>query len=169
MHRQAQSMSSSTGDHSKSSSISGGVAASSTTAATATSANLQTSQKAPQTRDVRLLERLGWLPWQLRVSDNATVNRYRFVPAAIVNHVCLGGVFAWSMFNEPITRLSGVLAPAAGDWLLSSTSATRKPSKRAQLPTLFALLICLLSLRFRSDVLAGDGRFCLGCVHRQVS
>lgn len=78
-----------------------------------------------QTADTRFLERLGWLPWQLRVGDNAGVNRYRFVPAAILNHMCLGGVFAWSMFNEPITRLSGVLAPAAGDWLLSSTSALR--------------------------------------------
>jgi hypothetical protein len=149
--------------HAQSTSPTGGPSSGDAKVATATSANLQTSQKAPQTRDVRLLERLGWLPWQLRVSDNATVNRYRFVPAAIVNHVCLGGVFAWSMFNEPITRLSGVLAPAAGDWLLSSTSATR--NDRA---LVCVCLICALC-RFRSDVLAGDGRFCLGCVHRQVS
>lgn len=42
--------------------------------------------------DVRVLRRLGWLPTQLEVESNANVNRYKFVPAAILNHVCLGGV-----------------------------------------------------------------------------
>jgi hypothetical protein len=82
---------------------------------------------------VRVLRRLGWLPSQLTVKANDDVNRYKFVPAAILNHVCLGGVFAWSMFNEPITRLSGVLVPAAGDWLLSSTGAFRHSSLRGVL------------------------------------
>ena len=25
--------------------------------------------------------------------------------AAIVNHMCLGGIFAWSMFNEPVRSI----------------------------------------------------------------
>jgi MFS family permease len=72
----------------------------------------------------RLLRWIGWHPDQLVVADNRDVNRYRFVPAAILNHMCLGGVFAWSVFNEPITRMHGVLAPAVSDWTLSQTSVT---------------------------------------------
>ena len=58
------------------------------------------------------------------MSDNASVNRYRFVPASIASHMCLGGIFAWSVFNEPITRVHGVLVPAAADWTLTQTSVT---------------------------------------------
>jgi hypothetical protein len=72
----------------------------------------------------RVLRRIGWHPEQLLVRDNASINRFIFVPAAIINHMCLGGVFAWSMFNEPITHLHGVVAPAVADWTLSQTSMT---------------------------------------------
>src|SRR5436309_1523445 len=42
-------------------------------------------------------------------------NRWRNLPAAVATHLCLGSVYAWSIFNQPLTRLDGVLVPAGGD------------------------------------------------------
>jgi hypothetical protein len=50
--------------------------------------------------------------------------RYLLVPVATLNHVCLGSVFAWSMFNQPLMRLLGVVAPAAADWTLGDVTLT---------------------------------------------
>ncbi|WP_370207292.1 OFA family MFS transporter [Pararhodobacter marinus] len=47
-------------------------------------------------------------------------NRWRVPPASIAIHLCIGSVYAWSVFNPPLTRQLGVVAPAAGDWSLSS-------------------------------------------------
>ena len=68
-----------------------------------------------------LLKRLGMLPEQL-VTQDKNFNRYRLVPAAMANHLCLGAIYAWSIFNEPLTRLQGVLAPASADWALGDIS-----------------------------------------------
>ena len=46
-------------------------------------------------------------------------NRWLVPPAAISTHLCIGSVYAWSMFNEPLTRELGVVASAATDWHLS--------------------------------------------------
>eukprot|EP00924_Labyrinthula_sp_SR-Ha-C_P013126 maker-scaffold_12-snap-gene-10.58-mRNA-1 protein AED:0.21 eAED:0.21 QI:0/0.66/0.25/1/1/1/4/101/653 len=51
-------------------------------------------------------------------------NRLLLIPAACINHLCLGSIFAWSVFNQPLMRNSGVLAPAASDWLLSDVTTT---------------------------------------------
>lgn len=47
-------------------------------------------------------------------------NRWRVPPASIAIHLCIGSVYAWSLFNPPLTRELGVVASAAGDWSLSS-------------------------------------------------
>ena len=47
-------------------------------------------------------------------------NRWRVPPASIAIHLCIGSVYAWSVFNPPLTSLNGVVAPASGDWSLSS-------------------------------------------------
>lgn len=47
-------------------------------------------------------------------------NRWRVPPASIAIHLCIGSVYAWSVFNPPLTRELGVIAPAAGDWSLPS-------------------------------------------------
>ena len=47
-------------------------------------------------------------------------NRWRVPPASIAIHLCIGSVYAWSVFNPPLTRLQGVVAPAASDWSLGS-------------------------------------------------
>ncbi|MEM8694153.1 MAG: OFA family MFS transporter [Pseudomonadota bacterium] len=47
-------------------------------------------------------------------------SRWRVPPASIAIHLCIGSVYAWSVFNPPLTRELGVVASAANDWSLSS-------------------------------------------------
>lgn len=47
-------------------------------------------------------------------------NRWLVPPASIAIHLCIGSVYAWSVFNPPLTRELGVVASAADDWTLSS-------------------------------------------------
>jgi len=47
-------------------------------------------------------------------------NRCRVPPASIAIHLCIGSVYAWSVFNTPLTRDLGVVASSANDWSLSS-------------------------------------------------
>lgn len=47
-------------------------------------------------------------------------NRWLVPPASIAIHLCIGSVYAWSVFNPPLTRELGVVAPAGDDWSLSS-------------------------------------------------
>jgi MFS family permease len=47
-------------------------------------------------------------------------SRWLVPPAAVATHLCIGSVYAWSMFNEPLSRELGVVAAAADDWALSS-------------------------------------------------
>lgn len=46
-------------------------------------------------------------------------NRWKVPPASIGIHLCIGSVYAWSVFNEPLCRVIGVAEGAAGDWRLS--------------------------------------------------
>lgn len=41
-------------------------------------------------------------------------------PSSIAIHLCIGSVYAWSVFNPPLTRQLGVVAPAADDWSLGA-------------------------------------------------
>ena len=47
-------------------------------------------------------------------------NRWRVPPASVAIHLCIGSVYAWSIFNPPLMKELGVAASAAGDWTLSS-------------------------------------------------
>lgn len=47
-------------------------------------------------------------------------NRWLVPPASIAIHLCIGSVYAWSVFNPSLTRELGVVAPAADDWNLGS-------------------------------------------------
>jgi len=47
-------------------------------------------------------------------------NRWRVPPASIAIHLCIGSVYAWSVFNPPLTRELGVVASSGADWSLSS-------------------------------------------------
>lgn len=47
-------------------------------------------------------------------------SRWRVPPASISIHLCIGSVYAWSIFNPPLTRLSGVVGSASDDWELGA-------------------------------------------------
>ena len=47
-------------------------------------------------------------------------NRWLVPPAALSIHLCIGQIYAYSVFNKPLTRLIGVEAPATGDWELTT-------------------------------------------------
>ena len=47
-------------------------------------------------------------------------NRWRVPPASIAIHLCIGSVYAWSIFNPPLMKELGVAASSSGDWTLSS-------------------------------------------------
>ena len=45
-------------------------------------------------------------------------NRWLIVPAALGIHLCIGSVYAWSIFNPALIRQIGVVTSAADDWTL---------------------------------------------------
>lgn len=47
-------------------------------------------------------------------------NRWKVPPASIAIHLCIGSVYAWSIFNPPLTKEFGVVAASSGDWGLQS-------------------------------------------------
>ncbi|HJK96590.1 MAG TPA: MFS transporter, partial [Polyangiaceae bacterium LLY-WYZ-14_1] len=46
-------------------------------------------------------------------------NRWWVPPASIAIHLCIGSVYAWSIFNPALTKVVGVVGSAADDWSLS--------------------------------------------------
>ena len=47
-------------------------------------------------------------------------NRWFVPPASVAIHLCIGSVYAWSVFNPALTKELGVVVSAADDWTLSS-------------------------------------------------
>ena len=47
-------------------------------------------------------------------------NRWLIVPAALGIHLCIGSVYAWSLFNASLIKRIGVVTSAADDWTLKS-------------------------------------------------
>ncbi|MFT6249683.1 MAG: MFS family permease [Cognaticolwellia sp.] len=47
-------------------------------------------------------------------------NRWLVPPASIAIHLCIGSVYAWSIFNPALIKELGVVTSSAGDWTLSS-------------------------------------------------
>ena len=50
----------------------------------------------------------------------AGYNRWRVPLASVAIHLCIGSVYAWSIYNPPLTRIQGVVASSADDWSLSA-------------------------------------------------
>lgn len=57
-----------------------------------------------------------------RITAEPDFNRWKVPPASIAIHLCIGSVYAWSIYNPPLTRALGVVAPAADDWSLQSVT-----------------------------------------------
>ena len=45
-------------------------------------------------------------------------NRWRAVPASICIHLCIGSVYAWSIYNPALIKAVGVAGSSADDWTL---------------------------------------------------
>ncbi len=54
-----------------------------------------------------------------RIIADSGFNRWLVPPASVAIHLCIGSVYAWSIYNPPLIRAFGVVTPAADDWLLS--------------------------------------------------
>jgi MFS family permease len=54
-----------------------------------------------------------------RIVAGPKFNRWLVPPASIAIHLCIGSVYAWSIYNPALTRAFGVVVPSADDWLLS--------------------------------------------------
>ena len=67
---------------------------------------------------------MGWHTSDLVGDAN---KRWVQVPLASINHLCIGSVFSWSMFNGPLTQLHGVVAPAAAGEIRGTCCALPVP------------------------------------------
>ena len=55
-----------------------------------------------------------------RITVGGDYNRWMIPPAALAVHLSIGQVYAFSVFNEPLSRIIGVTEPAQNDWSLST-------------------------------------------------
>jgi len=55
-----------------------------------------------------------------RIVAQPGFNRWLIPPAALAIHLSIGQVYAFSVFNEPMTRIIGVTESAPGDWKLTT-------------------------------------------------
>ena len=46
-------------------------------------------------------------------------NRWLIAPAALGIHLCIGSVYAWSLFNPALIKSLGVVVSSSQDWVLS--------------------------------------------------
>ena len=54
-----------------------------------------------------------------RITASAGFNRWLVPPASIGIHLCIGSVYAWSIYNPALIKVYGVAGSAADDWTLS--------------------------------------------------
>ncbi|MGR8979825.1 MAG: L-lactate MFS transporter [Gammaproteobacteria bacterium] len=55
-----------------------------------------------------------------RIIAHPGYNRWMVPPAALSVHLCIGQAYAFSVFNDPLSRLIGISDSAAGDWKLTT-------------------------------------------------
>ena len=53
-----------------------------------------------------------------RIIAKPGFNRWLVPPASIAIHLCIGSVYAWSIYNPALVKTFGVVTSAAGDWSL---------------------------------------------------
>ena len=55
-----------------------------------------------------------------RIIAKPGFNRWLIAPAALGIHLCIGSVYAWSLFNPALIKRIGIVTSAADDWSLKS-------------------------------------------------
>ncbi len=55
-----------------------------------------------------------------RIVAKSNFNRWLIAPASVAIHLCIGSVYAWSIFNPALVKQLGVVTSAADDWSFSS-------------------------------------------------
>lgn len=55
-----------------------------------------------------------------RTNAQPGFNRWLVPPAALAIHLCIGQIYAYSVFNKPMTKILGVSESIAGDWQLTT-------------------------------------------------
>ena len=55
-----------------------------------------------------------------RITAGHRYNRWLIPPAALAVHLCIGQAYAFSVFNEPLTRVMGISQSAPDDWKLTT-------------------------------------------------
>jgi len=55
-----------------------------------------------------------------RIVAKEGFNRWLIAPAALGIHLCIGSVYAWSLFNPALIKRLGVVTSSADDWTLKS-------------------------------------------------
>ena len=55
-----------------------------------------------------------------RITAQPGFNRWMVPPAALAVHLCIGQAYAFSVFNDPLSRLIGIQQSAPEDWKLTS-------------------------------------------------
>ncbi len=53
-----------------------------------------------------------------RITAVPGFNRWLVPPVSIAIHLCIGSVYAWSIYNPALIRVFGVVTPASDDWSL---------------------------------------------------
>jgi hypothetical protein len=53
-----------------------------------------------------------------RIVAEPGFNRWWVPPASIAIHLCIGSVYAWSIYNPALVKTLGVVASASNDWSL---------------------------------------------------
>ncbi len=60
-----------------------------------------------------------------RIIAKPGFNRWWVPPASIAIHLCIGSVYAWSIYNPALIKVYGVVTSAADDWSLEGTGVVR--------------------------------------------
>jgi MFS family permease len=55
-----------------------------------------------------------------RITASRGYNRWMVPPAALSVHLCIGQAYAFSVFNDPLTKVIGITESAPGDWKLTT-------------------------------------------------
>jgi len=55
-----------------------------------------------------------------RITAGAGYNRWMVPPAALSVHLCIGQAYAFSVFNDPLTKVIGIGSPTPDDWKLTT-------------------------------------------------